>query len=93
MHRSAIVSARDYALWQLDGIELPGWKAHRLRRRCPPPEDARDIALAEQLRVGVIKNLLWLQHLISHHSGRDARALDPLVGRILALGLYQLRFL
>jgi len=64
-----------------------------LRHPVPPPTDARDLALAEQIRVGVIKNLLWLKHLVSYHSGRELKKIDSLVQKILVVALYQLRFL
>jgi 16S rRNA (cytosine967-C5)-methyltransferase len=85
-------SARDYALIQLDRLTLPGWRAHRVKREPERPQDARDLALAEQLRVGVIKNHALLEHLIDHYARRPGRV-DPLVRKILALGLYQIRFL
>lgn len=88
-----MTGARDHALAQLDAIRLPGWPIGLIKRHLPPPRDARDLALAEQIRVGVIKNLLWLQVLTEHHSGRNAEKIDPLVRKIIAVGLYQLRFL
>jgi len=55
--------------------------------------DPRDRALAEQIRIGVIKNLLLIQHLIQHHSGRSLASIEELIQKVLAIGLYQLRFL
>jgi 16S rRNA (cytosine967-C5)-methyltransferase len=57
------------------------------------PADPRDLALAEQIAVGVTKNLLLLQHHIEHYSGKPLEQIDPLVQKILAIGLYQLQFL
>ncbi|MFI5380799.1 MAG: transcription antitermination factor NusB [Tepidisphaerales bacterium] len=57
------------------------------------PADPRDLALAEQITIGVVKNLLHLQFLIEHFSGRRLGSIDPVVQKILAIGLYQLRFL
>lgn len=88
-----MTGARDFALLQLDALRLPDLPARTLRRHLAPPTDPRDLALAEQLRVGVIKNLLWLQVLIEHHGGLNRQTLDPLLQKILAIGLYQLRFL
>jgi 16S rRNA (cytosine967-C5)-methyltransferase len=85
--------ARDYALYEIDAARLPHWPAGLIKKPLPPPKDARDVALAEQIRVGVIKNFLWLQKLIEHHSGRPLKKVDPLVQKILAIGMYQLRFL
>jgi 16S rRNA (cytosine967-C5)-methyltransferase len=92
------VTARDLALAELDRRVLPGWKAHELRR--PPLRgkgdeslDPRDLALAEQILVGCVKNHLLLRRLIVHHSGRHLRSIDPLVQKVLSIGLYQLRFL
>jgi 16S rRNA (cytosine967-C5)-methyltransferase len=87
------MSARDHALASIDRLALPNWRANLIRRNVPPPTDPRDLALAEQIRVGVIKNLLLLQHLIEHHSRRSLKSIDPLAQKILAIGLYQLRFL
>lgn len=92
------VTARDFALSRLDSLELPGWPPRAL----PPPfarqaeaslSDVRDLALAEQIEIGVIKNLLLLQHLTSHYARRPLRKLDPLLQKIIAIALYQLRFL
>jgi 16S rRNA (cytosine967-C5)-methyltransferase len=91
------MTARDHALHELDLHGLPHWPPRTLPRRGParpqPPADPRDRALAEQIAIGVTKNLLLLQHLIQHHSGRSLKSIDPLVQKILAIGLYQLRFL
>lgn len=88
-----MTGARDFALLQLDALRLPDWPARTTNKHLPPPSDPRDFALAEQIRVGVIKNLLWLQALVEHHSGRERKKIDPLVQKIVAIGLYQLRFL
>lgn len=85
--------SRDYALFELDRRNLPGWPAGLVRRRIAQPADPRDRALAEQIVVGVIKNLLLLQHLISHYAGRSLKSVDPLVQKILAIALYQMRHL
>jgi 16S rRNA (cytosine967-C5)-methyltransferase len=88
------MSARDYALGELDRWDLPHWPAHCLKRiRIPTPGDARDLALAERIYVGVVKNLLLLQHRISHYSGKSLKQIDPLVQKILAVALYQMDFL
>ncbi len=86
------MNARDYALAQLDRTPLPGWRMGQLRRRVEPPTDPRDLALAEQLRVGVIKNDALLEHLLAHYARRSSR-IEPLVRKIVCVGLYQLRFL
>jgi 16S rRNA (cytosine967-C5)-methyltransferase len=86
------MSARDHALAQIDRASLPGWRRSIIRHKPPPPTDARDIALAEQIAVGVIKNHGLLEHLLSHHARHQAR-IDPLVRKIIAIGLYQIRFL
>ena len=92
------MTARDYALSQLDQRRLPQWPTGLLKkkpggRRGSPPDDPRDLALADQIVAGVIKNLLLLQFLIEHHSGRRLKDVDVLVQKVLAIGLYQLRFL
>jgi 16S rRNA (cytosine967-C5)-methyltransferase len=89
------MSARDYALLELDRKRLPHWPA-RLARTAPhrqAPLDPRDLRLAEQIEIGVVKNLLLLQHLIAHYAGRALKSIDPLAQKILAIGLFQLRFL
>jgi 16S rRNA (cytosine967-C5)-methyltransferase len=88
------VNARDFALIQLDSKRLPGWKADLVRQRKPmSPGDPRDRALAEQIVNGVVKNLLLLRHHIEHYSGKSLAGIDPVVQKILAIGLYQLKFL
>ena len=37
--------------------------------------------------------MLLLQHLVAWYSGRSLKSVDPLVQKIIVLGLYQLRFL
>ena len=88
------MTARDLALYELDQCRLPGWKPDLLRRRAQGGvTNGRDFALAEHIIVGVIKNHLLLQHLSEHHSGRRLKSIDPLVQKILSIGLYQLQCL
>ncbi len=90
------LDARECALRGLDGKTLPGWPADLLR---PLPAGAldklegRDRALAEQIEIGVVKNLLLLQDWIALFSKRQLKVIDPLAQKILAVGLYQLAFL
>lgn len=85
-------TARDYALALLDRTDLPGWKPRLLRRKIAPPGDERDLALAENIHIGVIKNHALLEYLLAHYARRPGR-IDPLVRKIAVIGLYQLRFL
>ena len=88
------LSARDAALLRIDTLSLPGWRARSIKR--PPRgklQDVRDEALAETLYVGVIKNLILLQKLIEHHSGKRLKQIDPAVQKVIALAIYQIRFL
>lgn len=90
------MTARDYALIELDGRTLPHWPAGLLRRAgkdSQPPADPRDRALAEQIIRGVVKNLLHLQFLTEHYAQRPLKKIDPLAQKVLAVGMYQLRFL
>jgi 16S rRNA (cytosine967-C5)-methyltransferase len=88
------VNARDFALTLLDKKPLPGWKANLVHEGKPSsPRDPRDWALAEQIVNGVVKNLLLLQDAIEHYSGKSLAAIDPVVQKILAIALYQLKFL
>ncbi len=91
------MNARDWALAELDARRLPGWTAGARPRRSPrdraPPDDPRDLALAERIVVGVIKNHALLVHLARHYSKRSEKQIDPLVMKILAVALYQLRFM
>jgi 16S rRNA (cytosine967-C5)-methyltransferase len=89
------MNARDWALAELDERRLPGWSANALptKRDRSPPSDARDVGLAERITIGVIKNHALLLHLIESHSGRLLKQVDPLVQKILAVALYQLRFM
>jgi len=87
------MSPRDFAFHELAARPLPNWPARDDRSAHRPPADPRDVALSENITVGVIKNLLLLQHLIQHYSGRSLKSIEPAVQRILAIALYQLRFL
>lgn len=90
------MNARDFALLELDSRRLPGWKAGALlvgRRDREPPGDPRDLALADRIVVGVIKNHLLLMHLVRHYSVRNLNQIDPLIVKVLEIGLYQLRFM
>ncbi len=89
--------ARDYALKRLDQKRLPGWQALRLPRKFATtitlPQDLRDLGLAEQIESGVVKNLLQLQYWTEVHSGRPLAKIHPLMQKILAIAIYQLRLL
>jgi 16S rRNA (cytosine967-C5)-methyltransferase len=89
------MSARDWALAEIDRRRLPGWRSGLLRRSKPVqmPSDPREIALAEHIVIGVTKNLLHLRHLLHHHSGRALNQIDPLVAKIIVIGIQQLRFM
>lgn len=88
------MTGRDYALRELDARPLPRWRAGQVRRGPRGiPADPRDRGLGEQIVAGVIKNLLLLQHLTEHYAGRSLKSVDPVAQKILAIGLYQLRFL
>jgi 16S rRNA (cytosine967-C5)-methyltransferase len=89
------MTSRDFALRELDDKRLPNWNPGAVRKgkAYAPPADPRDLALAENIVVGVVKNLLLLQYLTQHYSGRNLKSIDPVVQKILAIGLYQLRFL
>lgn len=87
------MSARDWALAELDRRRLPGWRSIASRRLhlVPPPGDPRDLALAEHIVVAVVKNLLHLRHLLQYHADRPLERIDPLVAKIVVIGLAQLR--
>src|SRR5687768_18476519 len=91
------MNARDWALLELDARRLPGWKSKLIARKGlrdrTPPDDPRDLALAERIIVGVIKNHTLLVHLAQHYSKRAIEQIDPLVMKILAVALDQLRFM
>jgi 16S rRNA (cytosine967-C5)-methyltransferase len=89
------MNARDLALAELDARRLPGWPSDLVceRRDQNSHIDPRDRALAEHIVAATIKNLFLLQFLTTHYSHRPAEAIDPLVRKILAIGLCQLRFL
>ena len=88
------MNARDFALVLLDKKWLPGWKQNLVREKKPRvPLDPRDRALAEQIVNGVVKNLRLLQEAIEHYSGKSPANVDPVVQKILAIALYQLKFL
>ena len=89
------MNARDWALAELDARRLPGWKIDTLpkKRDRSPPRDLRDLALAENITIGVIKNHALLLHLIETYAGRRLTQIDPVVQKILTVALYQLRFM
>lgn len=87
------MSARDFALIELDGKRLPGWPAGLISRRAAIPSDPRDRALAEQIINGVVKNQIHLRHLMAHYAARALKSIDPLAQKILTIGLYQMQFL
>jgi len=96
--RIPVISARDFALAELDAKRLPGWPSDLLRARgtapsSNPPADPRDRALGEQIITGVTKHLLYLQWLTAHFAQRSLRRIDPIAQKVLAIGIYQLRFL
>jgi 16S rRNA (cytosine967-C5)-methyltransferase len=90
------MNARDWALLELDARRLPGWKPQLIPRQPrdrTPPTDPRDLALAERIVIGVIKTHALLVHVARHHSKRSEKQIDPLVMKVLAVALYQLRFM
>lgn len=54
---------------------------------------AADRRLCYELVLGVLRRQIWLDRLIEHLAARPADELDPVVRRVLRLGLYQLRCL
>ena len=90
------MNAREFALLELDRRRLPGWPSDtiaRVPRDADPPVDPRERALAERITIGTIKNLLLLQHILQHHSGRSLEQIDPLAAKIAVIGLCQLRLM
>ena len=88
------MSARDAALLWIDHRALPQWPANSIKRELREPQlDGRDRALADNITAGVIKNLLLLQHLIQHYSRRHLNSIDTATQKVIAIGLYQMRFL
>jgi len=55
--------------------------------------DSRDRRLGHELACGVCRCLITLDHLISKHSNRGIREIDPILLQILRVGLYQLVYL
>lgn len=88
------MNARDIAIQHLLRANLPGWDSRKLPkpRDHDPKTDPRDIGLGLGISRAVTKNLLLLQHLIAHYSGRRLNRVDPLVQMVLAIALAQLRF-
>ncbi len=88
--------ARDYALLQLDAKHLPGWPNDVFKQHLRPsdmPRDPRELALADNITLGVVKNVLLLRYLIGLYAQRDVEEIDPKLQKILAVAIYQLRFL
>ncbi len=84
------MNARDYALHLIRQSYLPGW--NKPTKLTPQNLDPRDRALGESIAASVSKNLLLLKHAIRHYSGREMKAIDPLVQMVLAIAIAQLRF-
>jgi 16S rRNA (cytosine967-C5)-methyltransferase len=95
-HGELFMTARDFALLELDSRRLPHWTTDAITRRprvSQPPADPRDRALAEQIVTGVMKNLLLLEFLLEHYSQRKLKQIDQVLQKIAVIALYQLRFL
>lgn len=90
------MKARDLALATLDEIDLPNWPAGVARfppatpRHANHPEDAE---LAQRIRIGVIENLLRINHIVELYANRPIKKIDPLVLKIIGIALYQLLYL
>ncbi|HLL89944.1 MAG TPA: transcription antitermination factor NusB, partial [Tepidisphaeraceae bacterium] len=90
------MTARDFALLELDRRALPNWPANSIRPDRRPTGDVadpRDRALGERIYIGVVKNLLRLQHLLVHYSHRPLHKIEPLVQKIACVGLQQIGYL
>lgn len=87
------MNARDHALYQIDRLHLPNWPRPLLKKRIPEPSDPRDRALSELIVVTVVKHAMTLQNLLSSHAHRPLRQIDPLIQKILAIAMAQLRYL
>src|SRR5690606_135933 len=88
------MNPRDFAVLTLDDRRLPGMPRQAFKRRSPVvPADPRDRALAEQIVLGCIKNWLHLTWLITGFARRPIDQVDNRARLILAVALYQLRFL
>src|SRR4029078_10378699 len=72
---------------------MRGWKIGVLKKFREANPTGRDRRLSDQILIGVIKNLLHLQWLMGGFSGRSRKSMEPPVEKILAVGLYQIRFL
>lgn len=87
-------SARDAALLAVDDVPLPAWPPNTFRNvRLPALTDRRDFALAEQIRIGTLKNFLLIRRVIEHFAGRRCSSIDVPVQKILAIAVAQLRLL
>lgn len=88
-----MTNARDFALYLVDRLHLPGWPRPLLKKQFVEPADPRDRALGEQISIELIKHVLTVQNLISHHAHRPLKQIDPLIQKILAIAMVQLRYL
>jgi 16S rRNA (cytosine967-C5)-methyltransferase len=90
------MKARDLALATLDEIELPNWPAGvarfppHLPRQANHPEDSE---LSQRIRIGVIENLLRINHIVELYANRPLKKIDPLVLKIIGIAMYQLLYL
>ena len=90
----AVSAARWTAFRILRRVELEGaFAADLLHALRPADLEARDLALAEELALGVLRRQGELDWLLEQAAGRPVDPLDPEVRLALRLGAYQLRHL
>ena len=88
------MSARDVALFSLDRLNLPDWPRSGLASSRPSRRnDPRDLDLAAQIENVTLKNLLRINDVVTHLAGRPLRKIDPIVRKIIGIGLAQILFL
>jgi 16S rRNA (cytosine967-C5)-methyltransferase len=88
----AISPARSVAFEILRRVEAGGYASDLLLSRSGRLE-SRDAGLASEIVLGSLRFQSQLDFLIGHFAGRDPARLDPEVGIVLRMGIYQLRYL
>jgi 16S rRNA (cytosine967-C5)-methyltransferase len=85
------ISARDLALKILLRVEKEqAFAAAVLEAELRRAKDTREASLANELVLGVLRNRLWLNHLLNLASARGLKKTAPAVLTILQIGAYQL---
>jgi len=86
--------ARETAVIVLDRIEQSdAFAAAALEAELESLSDSREVSLANELVLGVLRRRSWLDHLLNSAAKKGINKLNPTVLNILRVAVYQLVFL